>query len=653
MSLETQNSFSSLTKDELLSLDFLTEIYSTDDDVLLSTYINDLEDRAKALKCLAPFRRLVKAFEKERRQTQKELAKAAQVVTRDETQPDIVNYTNYPAGCKAPFESLACGDWIANKNGVKKVFANGEYVASLFPIWPICYYRNVNNNVEKVLIAYYKNKVWQYRTLLRSEIASTQEMLKRTTNFGFPVSSKTAAPLVEFFQEVEALNEDVIPVKRSTTKMGWHTTENDLVFMPYTDVFDFDGDYNYNDLYACIHEAGDYDVWLDEVKKIRATKRFEPLFFLAASFASPLLELLGVQSFAVNLWGNTEGGKTITTRLASSVWADNRKGKYWGTFQSTEVAYEIKQGFLNNLPMFIDDSSDIKDKEHFNYSTFTYNRCAEKGKSRSNISRGIEMEYTWRQIVLMTGEQPFISDNAQGGAINRTLEISCGSTAIYDNPQELLDVLDNNYGFAGRLYIEAIKAITPHKVKEIYKYFLEKVNALNKMKKQSNALAAVLTGDYIAEKVIFKDGVTIDINTASTVLVDADSISEDTRCYNYLLEQVAINVDHFVPISANEETKAPIFKYEQWGIYSKSKDVIFIIKAIFDKFCIQGGFSPKRFLDWAAKNGKIQVSNSGAYTKVKWLTPLTAARCVAVFLPKVVDEDEEEDREALAEGIPF
>lgn len=648
-SVDEFNGFGKLTKEELLSLDLLTELFSTDDDVLLSTYINSLEDRARELKCVSQLKRTLKAFEKERKKAQKEnLAKTNSLPAT----PEIANITNFPEGCAASFDSLNCGDWIANTSGVKKVYPNGEYIASYFPIWPICYYRNVENHLEKVAVAYYKNNQWNYRTVFRSEISSTQEMLRKT-NFGLPATSKTASALVDYLQEVEALNENTIPVKRSTTKMGWHSTENELVFMPYTDKLDFDGDNSYNDLYASIHEEGSYELWLDAVKKIRATKRFEPLFFLAASFASPLLELLGVQSFAISLWGNTEGGKTVSTRLATSVWADSRKGAYWGSFQSTETAFEIKQGFLNNLPMFIDDSANIKDKERFSYSTFAYNRCNEKGKSRSNIARGIEVEYTWRQIILMTGEHPFITEKTQGGAINRTLEITCGAEKMFDDPKGLCDILEYNYGFAGKDFIEAVKAMTPEKVKEIYKTQLERVNKLDKMGKQSDALAAVLTGDIIAERVIFKDGILIDLETAASSMADKSAVSEDERCYEYLIEQIAVYSDRFVPLSFDEETKKALFKGEQWGQQFKNDPDVYIIKSQFDKLCIQGGFSPKRFLDWAAKNGKIEVAKTGEYTKPKRLSTMNGTvRCVHLLL-RDDEEENNEISEALEGGVPF
>jgi hypothetical protein len=253
----------------------------------------------------------------------------------------------------------------------------------------------------------------------------------------------------------------------------------------------------------------------------------------------------------------------------------------------------------------------------------------------------------------MTGEHPFITEKTQGGAINRTLEITCGADKMFDDPKGLCDILEYNFGFAGKDFIEAVKAMTPEKVKEIYKSQLERVNKLDKMGKQSDALAAVLTGDIIAERVIFKDGILIDLEAAASSLADKSAVSEDERCYEYLIEQIAVYSDRFVPLSFDEETKKAVFKGEQWVQQFKNDPDVYIIKSQFDKLCIQGGFSPKRFLDWAAKNGKIEVAKTGEYTKPKRLSTMNGTvRCVHLLL-RDDEEENNETLEALEGGVPF
>lgn len=615
--------YEKLTKDELLSEHNLEEIFNEPDDILLQHSLLALEERARELKCLSAFKRLEKAYYADRKSFMKTQAAKAQVMPE---KTELLNYTNFPEG--SPIDRLCCGDWIANEQGVRKIFPNGEVVASYFPVMPIMYLRNVHTHAEKVILAYYSENAWHTVTANRSDISSNTAIVK-LSDLGLKVTSNTAKPLIDYLSFIEAKNSEIIPHKKSTTKMGWHGTE----FMPYSEQLVFDGGTDYNSLYASLSSHGDYYTWLNAVKKVRATRRLEPLFFLAASFGSPLLELLGVQSFAVSLWGDSEGGKTICTRLAASVWADSREGRFWGSFLSTEAALEIKQGFLNNLPCLIDDSSNVKDKEHFNFSTFVYNRCNEKGKTRSNIKLGINAENTWRQIICMTGEQPVVTEQMQGGAINRLLELTCGYESIFKEPEKFCEMLDNNYGHAGKLFIERLQSVGKDYIRQVFNKEFEEVNKLDKMKKQSKSLALILAADKLIEQLIFKDGITIDLNNAATVLAEKSFVSENERCYEYILQQAAIQADKFKPTMQDKEGN-DYYKGDIWGKFNKDETVLYIAKSIFDKLCAQGGFSSKKFLDWAKKKNKILSGQAGEKTMpVRLPNSTVQIRCVSLLLP--------------------
>ena len=56
-------------------------------------------------------------------------------------------------------------------------------------------------------------------------------------------------------------------------------------------------------------------------KEAACIRKMEIKLMLAASFASVLVPLLGGLPFIVDLWGETEGGKTVTLMVAASVWS--------------------------------------------------------------------------------------------------------------------------------------------------------------------------------------------------------------------------------------------------------------------------------------------------------------------------------------------
>ena len=83
------------------------------------------------------------------------------------------------------------------------------------------------------------------------------------------------------------------------------------------------------------------------MKALRRTGRPEIKFSLAASFASILVSRLGALPFIVDLWGETEGGKSVSMMLAASIWANPDNNQYIGDFKTTDTQLEIRADLLN------------------------------------------------------------------------------------------------------------------------------------------------------------------------------------------------------------------------------------------------------------------------------------------------------------------
>lgn len=72
--------------------------------------------------------------------------------------------------------------------------------------------------------------------------------------------------------------------------------------------------------------------------------------WLAASFASPLLEPLNCLPFFVHLWGVDSGtGKTVALMVAASVWGDPTIGSFVKTFDGT-TGWAGEDGSLPEQP---------------------------------------------------------------------------------------------------------------------------------------------------------------------------------------------------------------------------------------------------------------------------------------------------------------
>ena len=183
------------------------------------------------------------------------------------------------------------------------------------------------------------------------------------SKLGVSVTSENAKLLVKYLSDVENLNDDDIPVQKSTSKLGWIGQD----FIPYDTDIIFDGDMQFKQLYESIGSYGNKQMWMDHVLELRKSGRMEIKFFLAASFASVLVGMTGALPFIVDLWGETEGGKSVAMMLAASIWANPADSMYIGDFKTTDVQLEVRSDLLNHLPLMLDDSSKVSARIRDNF----------------------------------------------------------------------------------------------------------------------------------------------------------------------------------------------------------------------------------------------------------------------------------------------
>lgn len=577
-----------LTRESILSDEVLTELFDQEDEIYKARLLLSLEDRASELGVKGKFTKLVNAFKRVERVTRQQ---------KKQHQNTLVdNWTNFTG----EYDSMRCGSWIASDNGIftfNKDYSN-EVIVCYHPILPVERLRNLETGEEQLKIAFKRNHTWR-EIIVPKDLVSSSNKIVALSKLGVAVTSENAKLLVKYLSDVENLNDDHIPVQKSTSKLGWIANG----FMPYDDEIVFDGDTRFKQLFDSIKESGNRDAWYKHVKELRKSGRMEIKFLLAAAFASALVKPLGGLPFFVDLWGETEGGKTVSLMVATSVWANPDESRYIGDFKTTDVALEARADMLNNLPVVLDDTSKTSARIRDNFEGIVYDLCSGKGKSRSNKELGMNRENRWANCILTNGERPLTSYVNQGGAINRILEVECGEK-VYKNPQRTADTMKKNYGFAGKEFVELIKRMGVDAVRDIQREILDELQDDEKMQKQSLSLSIVLTADRIATDFLFKDRQYISLEDAKEVLVDRNELSDNERCYRYLMDKVAMNGQRFDITST----------VEKWGTVEKGYAIFF--NQAFDELCRAGGFSKKSFLSWADRKGLIQTER-GRLNKTK------------------------------------
>lgn len=496
---------------------------------------------------------------------------------------------------------LYCGEYQADENGITLIDRYGfEIVVCNHPIMPIQRLTNIDTGEVKIEIAYKMGKAWRTMIIDKGTLASSQKILE-LARYGIAVDSESAKYLVKYFTEIEHLNYDKIPEISSVGRLGWIEEHG---FSPYVGNLKFDGEISFKKMFESVQQKGSYEKWLEIVKKTRQ-KSVIARIMLASSFASVLVEPFDALPFFVHLWGGTEAGKTVGLMLSASVWANPAMGEYIHTFNATSVGQELSAGFVNSLPLLLDELQIIKEKKDFD--NIIYMLSEGIGRSRGAKQGGLQRTNTWRNCIITTGEMPISNSTSGGGAVNRIVEIDCKDEKIFDEPVEVVSGLKCNYGFAGKMFIEKFEDNLDY-AKQIQKEFYKTLSSGESTEKQAMAGSIILTADKLIEEWLFDDGQVLTIDDIKQFLATKQQVSANERALEWIYDFVSVNANKFIQVESLEH------QGQIWGAIDD--DYIYFNKSVLDSRMKDNGFNATAFLSWAKRCGHIECSEKRA-TKQK------------------------------------
>ena len=501
---------------------------------------------------------------------------------------------------------LFSGEYICDETGVFVHDKFGyEQNICRHPIMPIQRLCNVDSGEERLKLAYKKGRFWRSIVVEKSTLASSSGILQLAAN-GIMVNSENAKQLSTYLLEMEQLNYDLIPEQKSVGRLGWIS---DHGFSPYVDDLVFDGETNFKHIFSAVKSSGSREAWVNVMRNLRSEKSPGRLF-LAASFASVILEPCGLLPFFLHAWGGTETGKTVGLMIAASVWACPKLGEYATTFNSTLVGQEMTASFLNSLPMCIDElqiqsSSGVRD-----FDRIIYQLTEGVGRTRGAKTGGLQRMNTWRNCIITNGEHPISNSSSGGGAVNRVIEFECDEK-VYSDLVGICAVISQNYGFAGREFVEFLQQDGMFEaVNAIQKEYYRELLKSDSTDKQAASASAILAADAIATELIFKDGNNLTVADLEKIMTKKAEVNVNQRALEYVYELAERNPNRF---KANEFGD---YQGEVWG--KKEDDCIYFIKSVFDREMANAGFNSTAFLAWAKRMGYIDTDKNKR-TKKAWI----------------------------------
>lgn len=553
----------------------------------------------------------------------REYVKSQQTAKQKQENPAVIKNA---VRVRSPYPTFETGGYKVDDDGVTGYTANGEQVICHHPIFPIEILRNIETGEERMKIAYRIRGEWHELTVPKDTIYNSRK-ISGLSGFGLDITSENAKDMVIYFQEMEAMNRDSLPLKKLVSRLG---NFKGLGFVPFVDSVELDNDKDFGSIWNAIHYKGDFEEWLDIAEECRK-KSVTAKILLAASFASVLVEPFGALPFIVHLWGVDSGtGKTVALMLAASVWADPDMGKYIQTFNSTEVGQERAAAFLNNLPFIIDElqlARDSKGRSSFN----VYKMTQGVGKARGTKYGGVEVTPTWRNAILTTGETPLVKASAGAGAVNRVIDIECtADKVVIEDGMRVANTLRQNYGWAGLIFARHMfkdERSTKEIIELSQNTFSENFKVLhnrNITDKQASPAALIITADMLMRASAFnkREVEPLTAEEISEFLRTKESVSAGERGYAYLCDWVAMNANRF---SASKDEN----RGEVYGVIDGN--VVYIIRAVFRRALEEQGFDERALLSWLKSRGLIMTRGRNL-TMCKRIMG-NRAECVTMKLP--------------------
>lgn len=620
--------------------ELIDQIFDIEDKVERADLIRKIGKVAKSFGIKGAFDDMVKAAKQRITDTKREIV-AEQKAKEKEAKEKALTEVPDNMWVSPDGTMYNTGRWTVSEAGIYAADTRFLTRASYYPIYISERTITIENGNEQVILTWIKEGRIRNQLIARDVISDAKKIVSLSKK-GLPVTSETAKHVISYLNEFEKYNPD-IPITMSTGRFGWVGVGSDnLEFIPYYDGVSFE-DVGMRDLVRSVRTKGDGSIWLKMIKQIRASGRQEPMVYLAASFASPVLPLLNALPFIVNIYGVTGAGKTVALMMAASIWADPSEHSYISESNSTVNAITKKMGILNHLPMMLDDLSKIRDADKRRFAELIYNICAGGGKERLN--RNIEMREVekWQNTTLTNLERPLTDETMQGGAINRVLDFEIGEGDIFKDGNAVVTVLSQHFGHGGEQWVRILKEKGPEKIKDIYQGYVQKLREMasaagtSKEQKQIMAAAVLLTADELSEAEIFQDGHRLDLAYVYEAIKDIKTTSEMERAYWFTSDYVIQQQNRFKTDNYGD------YHGEIWGAFLDD-DWVAIIPTAMKQIAEAGNFDKGQFIKWMVRNGLLKSDKGDRHTKKEKLPG--SDKFINTYVMKLGDAGEEEPETA-------
>lgn len=511
------------------------------------------------------------------------------------------------------------GNWLVDRDGVRttRELPNGGVkvvTACRAPLAVTKLIENAETGLHGVELAFKLRGMWHFIECARSEIADRSRIIQLADR-GLPVTSETARAMITYLDDFIACNLDFIRREQSINRLGWFRG----CFIPYSDSIRLAES---SGLRGVIRSAGSLRAWREHVVALLDGNTMLRLY-LAASFASAIIEPLGLQNFVAHLWGRTGSGKSVALMLAASVWGEP-DGRLFGTMNGTLNYMQSQAAALRSVPLCLDELQTVRDS-FGNYDKLIMQLGVGVGRGRADRDGSARKTNEWHNTALFTGEEPLLKPESGAGAVNRVLQLCVDDLPgnIISNGGETVAVIKENYGVAGAMFVsgllrdgsrcdEIIAALRGR-----YKDHLSEIlQAAPTSGKQAAILAALLAADEFAEITVYHTGNPLTPRDVMHYALTSDDISKPRRAMDYTLNMISVHQNDFQGVYRKSDgTVSDGWGHQPGGmIFGKLTDsAAYINKSVLVRWLEEGGYSFDAVKKEWAQCGFLQKNAAGKY----------------------------------------
>ena len=279
---------------------------------------------------------------------------------------------------------------------------------------------------------------------------------------GFPGSPAVMGNIAQYLADFIDKNGVRIPQTKFYTNMGW--TDNFEGFVWGDHLITADGiedipvrqDEATAEITRHYTQKGTLSEWYNGVFIPAAGENLDNfgfLFSLGTGMASVIGKILHRPTgFISNLYSKTSSGKSTTVRAALSAFCEPVEGDTFLGWESKYAGVEARCNFNQNLPIVLDDTSQVKDFKGI--SSVIYLIANGTGRNRGDISKsGIGKSRKWSLNTMSSAEFPLKTYAESSGSETRIFDIGIGPGEKFtENLASANAINENVHEFYGSLF---------------------------------------------------------------------------------------------------------------------------------------------------------------------------------------------------------